>query len=88
EEDGTLVRVERDFDAVAGISHERLLWRDPAGAEGEKEHSVRVRCASEWNALLATAGFEPIACYGSWDLEPFSLTAERLIVVAEAGPSL
>jgi SAM-dependent methyltransferase len=88
DEDGTRVWVEREFDAVAGISHERLIWSTPEGDAGEKRHSIRIRTPSEWSALLAEAGFIPLDWFGSWDLEPFSLTAERLIVVAEAGLSL
>jgi SAM-dependent methyltransferase len=86
DDDGTRVWVERDFDAVAGISHERLLWRTADGEFGEKRHSIRIRTPSEWSALLVEAGFTPLDWFGSWELEPFSLTAERLIVVAEAAP--
>ncbi len=79
---GTVMRVEREFDAVAGISHERLFWRDRNGAEGEKRHSIRVRSASEWAVLLERAALWPVAWYGSWDAAPFSPSSPRLIVVA------
>jgi cyclopropane fatty-acyl-phospholipid synthase-like methyltransferase len=80
--DGTLVWVEREFDAVAGVSHERLRWRSGAG-EGEKRHSIRVRTATEWARLLHQAGLEPLAWYGDWEPAAFEHTSERLIVLAE-----
>lgn len=79
------VRVEREFDPVAGISHERLLWRAPDGTSGEKRHSIRIRSATEWEALLLASGLEPLAWYGSWEMDPFTTSSERLIVVAAAG---
>ncbi|HEX6926270.1 MAG TPA: class I SAM-dependent methyltransferase [Longimicrobiaceae bacterium] len=75
--DGLPVLVEREFDAVAGVSREWLRWKDV-----EKYHEIRVRAASEWAGLLEAAGFEPIAWLGGWDLTPFDHTSERLIVVA------
>jgi SAM-dependent methyltransferase len=82
-EDGRTVWVEREFDPVAGISHEALRWRTAHDSVGEKRHSIRVRAASEWDALLRRAGLTPLAWYGSWEMEPFSVSSERLIVVAE-----
>jgi SAM-dependent methyltransferase len=81
---GERVWVEREFDSVAGVSHETLRWRASNGTEGEKEHHIRVRCASEWKELLREAGWLPGEWFGSWDLEPFALASERLIVVATA----
>lgn len=80
-EDGTRVWVEREFDAVAGVSHERLRWRQ-GGEEGVKEHRIRVRAATEWVALLERAGLELLAAYGDWDLAPFHRGSERLVVLA------
>ncbi len=77
------LRLERTFDAVGGISHELLRWRDREGRSGEKPHSIRIRSASEWDALLQRAGWRPIEWVGGWDLEPFTHKSERLIVVSE-----
>lgn len=81
--EGVLVRVERNFDAVAGISHEILRWRDVAGAAGAKPHSIRIRSATEWAAILEDSGWRAREWVGGWDLEPFTHLSERLIVVAE-----
>lgn len=81
--DGDVVRVERSFDALAGVSHELLHWRDAAGNEGEKAHSIRIRNATEWHELLGRAGWQPAEWVGGWDLEPFDHLSERLIVLAE-----
>ncbi|HEY8483909.1 MAG TPA: methyltransferase domain-containing protein [Longimicrobiales bacterium] len=80
--DGTEVRVRRRFDAVAGISYERLWWR--RGEEkGEKSHALRLRTATEIHGLLVAAGFTGMQYYGDWTGEPFTHESPRLIVVAE-----
>jgi ubiquinone/menaquinone biosynthesis C-methylase UbiE len=79
--DGTEVRVQRRFDPVAGISRERLRWR--RGAEsGRKQHALRLRTATEIDALLRAAGFVRIEYYGDWTGTPFHHRAESLIAVA------
>jgi ubiquinone/menaquinone biosynthesis C-methylase UbiE len=82
--DGTHVRVRRRFDAVTGISHERLRWRR-GEASGRKVHSLRLRTATDIDALLRAAGFERIRHYGGWNGRPFTYRAESLIAVAAAG---
>jgi SAM-dependent methyltransferase len=79
---GRLVRVEREFDAVRGVSHECLRWRARNGDEGEKRHRIRVRSATEWAAALRAAGLVPEQWLGSWEGEPFTRESERLIVIA------
>jgi SAM-dependent methyltransferase len=84
DDSGTRIWVEREFDAVEGVSRERLHWRTAAGEEGEKRHAIRVRAATEWAHLLSRAGLEPVEWFGSWELEPFTTSSERLIVLAGA----
>lgn len=79
--DGTHVRVRRRFDAVAGVSHERLRWRR-GESRGRKAHSLRLRTATEIDALLRAAGFQRIRHYGGWNGRPFTYQAESLIAVA------
>lgn len=79
--DGTEVRVRRRFDPVAGISHERLQWRR-GGATGRKQHALRLRTATEIDALLRRAGFGALEYYGGWSGEPFTYRSESLIAVA------
>ena len=79
--DGTRVRVRRRFDAVRGISRERLQWRRGT-ASGRKAHALHLRTATEIDALLKTAGFTTVDYYGGWDGRPFSYEAESLIAVA------
>jgi SAM-dependent methyltransferase len=80
--DGDLVWVERDFDPVAGMSEEILRWRTSDGSSGEKRHALRVRSATEWDALLRSGGLEPVDWLGGWDLAPFDPSAPRLVVRA------
>jgi SAM-dependent methyltransferase len=79
--DGTEVRVRRRFDAVRGISHERLQWR--RGTEtGKKQHALRLRTATDISALLAAAGFDDVEYFGDWDGRPFSHRDSSLIAIA------
>jgi ubiquinone/menaquinone biosynthesis C-methylase UbiE len=81
--DGTQIRVRRRFDPVSGISRERLKWR--RGEEsGRKAHALRLRTATEVDALLRAAGFRDVAYHGDWDGVPFHHRAESLIAVARA----
>jgi SAM-dependent methyltransferase len=81
-EDGAVVFVEREFDAIEGVTREWLRWRDADGTLGEKFHSARIRSATEWKRLLNSAGFEVIAWHGGWHAEPFDHASERLVVIA------
>ena len=83
-DDGTEVRVRRRFDAVKGISHERLKWRR-GDQHGRKEHALRLRTATEIDALLTAAGFGDRHWYGGWEGEPFRHDSPNLIVVASRG---
>jgi SAM-dependent methyltransferase len=81
--DGTEVRVRRRFDPVTGISEERLAWR--RGAErGRKSHALRLRTATDVDALLRAAGFSRIDYYGDWDGRPFTHRSDSLIACARA----
>lgn len=80
-EDGTEVRVRRRFDPITGISHERLRWRR-GDAEGRKAHALRLRTATEIDALLRASGFEDIEFCGSWQGDPFHHEDESLIALA------
>jgi SAM-dependent methyltransferase len=84
--DGTEVRVRRRFDAVTGISHERMSWRR-GEARGRKEHALRLRTATEIAGLLREAGFDDVAWYGGWDGAPFTHRDESVIAVAVKPPS-
>jgi SAM-dependent methyltransferase len=84
--DGTEVRVRRRFDAVTGVSYERLRWR--RGTEsGRSQHALRLRTATEVDSLLRAAGFAAVAYYGGWHGGAFSHRDESLIAVAAADGS-
>ena len=79
--DGTEVRVRRRFDPVSGVSRERLQWR--RGEEsGRKSHALKLRTATEIDALLRAAGFDDVQYFGSWDGRRFHHTSDSLIAVA------
>jgi ubiquinone/menaquinone biosynthesis C-methylase UbiE len=79
-EGGATVWVEREFDAVEGISREWTRW-SRGGESGEKYHELRIRSATEWDALLRQAGLVPIDWWGDWELAPFIHSSENLIAV-------
>jgi ubiquinone/menaquinone biosynthesis C-methylase UbiE len=79
--DGTQVRVRRRFDPVTGVSRERLKWRR-GDESGRKQHALRLRTATEIDALLRSAGFDEVTYYGDWDGSPFHHRAESLIALA------
>jgi SAM-dependent methyltransferase len=79
-DDGATVWVEREFDAVEGVSREWTRW-SRAGNSGEKYHELRIRSATEWDALLRQAGLVPVDWYGDWEMAPFIHSSEDLIVV-------
>jgi SAM-dependent methyltransferase len=79
-EDGATVWVEREFDAVDGVSREWTRWRR-GSRSGEKFHELRIRSATEWGVLLKSAGLEPVEWYGDWELAPFVHSSEDLIVI-------
>lgn len=79
--DGTEVRVRRRFDPIRGISHERLQWRK-GERRGRKQHSLRLRTATEIAALLGAAGFDDVEYFGDWNGRPFTHRDSSLIAVA------
>ncbi|MEO5511311.1 MAG: class I SAM-dependent methyltransferase [Longimicrobiales bacterium] len=83
--DGTEVRVRRTFDPVTGVSHEKLRWRRGTD-EGRKAHSLRLRTATEIDALLRAAGFGDIEYFGDWFGRPLRHDSEHVIAVARNLP--
>jgi SAM-dependent methyltransferase len=81
--DGTEVRVRRRFDPVAGVSRERLEWRR-GEQRGRKAHALRLRTATEIDALLRGAGFDRIEYFGGWSGHRFGHRSESLIAVARS----
>lgn len=79
--DGTEVRVRRRFDPVSGISYEQLRWRK-GEKSGAKQHALKLRTATDVDALLRAAGFDDVAYYGDWDGQPFGHRDSSLIAVA------
>lgn len=81
---GATVWVEREFDAVEGVSREWTRW-SRGGRAGEKYHELRLRTATEWDGLLRRADLVPVDWYGDWGLAPFTQKSEDLIVVCRRG---
>jgi ubiquinone/menaquinone biosynthesis C-methylase UbiE len=82
--DGTRINAERQFDPVTGISHETWRWRN-GDRNGVKQHSLRLRTATEIAGLLRRAGFRRVEWYGGWAGEPFTHRSPNLIAVARTG---
>lgn len=81
---GGTVWVEREFDAVEGVTREWTRWKRGTGS-GEKYHELRIRSATEWDRLLREAGLVPVDWWGDWEMAPFTHRSEDLIVVCRRG---
>lgn len=69
------------------------IWYERSLTQGSVERTAtqltyRYLQRAELELMLEMTGFAEWQVYGGYDLEPFSDTAERLIVTAEATPSL
>ncbi len=79
---GATVWVEREFDAVEGVSREWTRW-SKGRQSGEKFHELKVRTATEWDRLFRHAGLRPVDWHGDWEMAPFVHSSPDLIVVCE-----
>jgi SAM-dependent methyltransferase len=80
--DGSFFLQERLFDQVSGTVG--TTYRILGGGEPlERRFTHRVYTPTEWDAMLAEAGFGERRYHGGWDDEPLS-TDTRLIAVATA----
>ena len=78
--------VARETDLGEQVDHYTYLY-DELLPSGEVRRtiarlSVRYFCRFEFEHLLERAGFRVEALYGSYDLDPFTSSSERLIAVA------
>jgi SAM-dependent methyltransferase len=80
---GATVWVEREFDAVDGVSREWTRWTR-GDRKGEKYHELRIRSATEWDVLLRQAGLYPMDWWGDWEFAPFIHSSENLVVICQA----
>ena len=51
---------------------------------GEKYHELRIRTATEWDALLREAQLFPMDWWGDWEFAPFIHSSENLVVICQA----
>ena len=86
-EDGASVVVTESsaYDTAAQINHIRWFWRfEDRAEEVVSELPMRVYFPQELDALLALAGFDIEAKYGSYDLVPFTSASQKQLIVARA----
>jgi hypothetical protein len=67
-------------DGWAGLHNRWILLKD--GQRVERSFTQRLYAATELRALLMSAGFAGVRCYGDWDGSPYDQTARMLIAVA------
>jgi SAM-dependent methyltransferase len=83
------VLVERNFDAIAGISssHITVLHRRPDGTleERQKLHRFRAYSGTELKAMVEAAGFTIMGFYGEYDRRPFRADSPLALIHARAG---
>jgi SAM-dependent methyltransferase len=83
-EDGTVVLHERNWDSLSGRVEGRDVVVKPGAMAREYQHSMRLYGAPEIQSMLARAGFEVLALYGSlagtavgWDSPRVNVVARR-----------
>jgi len=83
-EDGTAVLHERRWDSLRGRVEGKTIVIGPDGRAREYQHSMRLYGAPEIQSMLARAGFEVMALYGSlagaavgWDSPRVNVVARR-----------
>jgi ubiquinone/menaquinone biosynthesis C-methylase UbiE len=86
---GTVQRFSSHTVYPASQTIDTQIWYDETAPSGTlQRHLLRMTqryCPpGELLLMLREAGFEDAIMYGSYDLEPFSDTSERMLVVAEA----
>jgi len=76
----------RDVDNVEQIEHVTYFYDEVKGSSVERLVTTldfRYTYRYELQLLMRQAGLEPMAVYGSYDLESYEITSPALIVVAE-----
>ena len=89
-------RVDKFANRRVSPSHQRIdtdLWYDRTATDGTvrrttSSYPMRYVHRAELELMLELAGFAEWQIYGGYDLDPFDDASERLIVTAEATPSV
>jgi SAM-dependent methyltransferase len=75
----------RDVDTVEQVEHVTYFYDEVKGGDLKRLVSTldfRYTYRYELELLIGQAGLEPVAVYGSYELEPYEITSPALIVVA------
>jgi SAM-dependent methyltransferase len=80
---GRPVWIERSFDPVLGINTGTHYWLASDGTITHRTHHLRIYAPTELSEMLRNAGLITEKWYGGFSLEPFSVEARRLLLVAE-----
>ncbi len=79
--EGRLLLEQRNFDPRAGVVQTTQTLIDASGTRDSYTFAVRVYTATELAAMLTTAGFAEVRCYGDLDGSPFG-SDTRLVIEA------
>jgi SAM-dependent methyltransferase len=83
DEDGSPIWRACVFDAIEGVSHERLSFISAEGFLEERAWRCRIFTATEIAHMLRAAGFSPLSWHGGLDLSPFAPDLPGLTVAAQ-----
>ena len=78
-----IVWQERTFDPVRGVNHGSHRWRDPAGGNARRDHTLRVYTATELDTMLRSAGLSPCGWFGDLTGQPFTHRSRWIVVAAD-----
>jgi SAM-dependent methyltransferase len=82
--DGTFFLAEREVMPGWSLVRNRWIAISPNGERVEFNFTHRIFSGAELEALVAKAGFKPLALHGALDGRPYDRNAIRLVIVAEA----
>ncbi len=82
--DGTFFLAEREVLPGWALVKNRWIAISPGGERVEFNFTHRIFSGAELEAIVAKAGFRPLALHGALDGRPYDRNAIRLVIVAEA----
>lgn len=80
--DGTLITMERLFDAVTGINAETREYRYPDGSSQRLTTAVRMYTPTELVRMARAAGLEVLSVSGGYDSAPLTPSSTRILLLA------
>jgi SAM-dependent methyltransferase len=80
--DGTVITMDRQFDAVTGINAETREYHYPDGTSQRLTTAVRMYTPTELVRMVRAAGLEVLSVSGGYDSAPLGPSSTRILLLA------